>query len=86
MDLVQKSWYFHHWIKAQQIDIEVLEEQADHIGYLSNPEFYQEYKKSKKNTVISSDEGFDEATKIVEDFVKNKPNNNASKKRRKVRR
>ena len=85
MDSVQKYFMFCHWIKQNQIALDNSREQADTFGFYSNPELYKKVKEAEANTVATSDEDFDEATRMVEEFSKAKPNNNVSKKRRKIK-
>jgi prephenate dehydrogenase len=64
-----------------------MRDQADSIGFYSNPELYREVMKAKENNIESSDDDFDKASELIDEIIKNKDSDNkkVSKKRRKIK-
>lgn len=65
MDPVQKIWMFYNWFADQKDIVEVAKNQAYLIGSFHNPEAVKKLLDQENNSHISSDEEFDETSRMV---------------------
>ncbi len=66
MDPVLKLWYYYNWIADQEDKYELAKNHAYLSGSFVNPEAVKSLSEAKK--IYSTDEDFDESTKIVEQY------------------
>ena len=85
MDPVQKLWLYHHWLGDQRDDAELAKNHAYLLASFSNPEAVKEMMNDSPNVYQSSDETFDETTKMVMDSISlpKETQTSKTKKRRK---
>jgi len=85
MDPVQKVWMYQNWIADQKDKAELAKNQAYLIGSFWNPEAVKSLV-DDSGTISSSEEEFDESTRMVLEGVSilpdNNQNNNEVRKRR----
>jgi len=71
MDEYTKKWHFYCWLEEREEKAKFMKDLGCFVGSFSNPEMAQKIRdmeNSKKYEV--DDESYDEATKIVEDSMK----------------
>jgi hypothetical protein len=64
MDPVQKFWMYHNWVGDQNDNAELAKNHAYLLGSFSNPEAVKQMM-SEGNTFESSEEDFEESSRMV---------------------
>ena len=85
MDPVQKMWMFENWFADQNDEAELAKNQALLIGSFINPDAVKQIV-GDGNTHISTDEEFEESTRIVQEASMKalKQKQNVKGRRRKI--
>ena len=81
MDPVQKIWMFHHWVGDQIDDAELAKNHAYLVASFDHPE---EVKKlmGEGDIIVSSDEEFEESSRMVREVNLQTLDNKEDKKRK----
>jgi hypothetical protein len=82
MDEYTKKWFFYSWIERREEKAKFMKDLGCFIGSFSNPEMAKKIRNMENNTYSSDDEGFDQATKFVENSGKVKSKNSNRRRRR----
>ena len=74
MDPVQKIWMFYNWIGDQKDNNELAKNHAYLLGSFQNPEAVKKLLDKDKESFISTDEEFEETSKMVSEGQFDLPN------------
>lgn len=80
MDPIQYAWMYASWLQDTSDDIEVTKNAIYLLASFSHPEAVQKLINDKNKQFSSSDEDFEESSKMV--FESNKKQSKKSKRRR----
>jgi hypothetical protein len=83
MDPVQKMWFYEHWLGNHRDEAELAKNHAYLLGSFWNPQAVQQM--LNPNVHESSDEDFDESTRMIEAANKALDMSEAPTKRKKKR-
>jgi hypothetical protein len=82
MDPLMKAWMFHSWIQDLNDENKLLEDQGYLIGSFINPELVKKVLGLGGDTYSSSEEDFENTTKMLLDDIKKSEKGKRKRKRR----
>jgi len=86
IDPVMKAWMFYNWLEDYADENKMLENQGMLIGSFSNPELVQKILGKDGQTFASSDEEFEETSRLVMEANKKADEEKQKIKKRKRKR
>ena len=84
MDEVTKKWHFYCWIESREEKAKFMKDLSCFIGSFYNPEMAKKIRDMENDKQYDAgEEGFDAATKLIENKIKDRKTEVVSTRRRK---